>query len=185
MPTSGCKADKGGCMSEKSNSLGKGSAMLNLMDTIAGDERFSALSMMMISSGANEVFGNPGEFTVLAPTNAAFAKIPTARMTELRNQENQVDLKELLSYHILPGKLVAAKLANLRNSRTITEGRVAISDNDGLKINGSAIETRNIEASNGVIHAIDTVLAPPIAVAAVSSDKRRVASHCHATTRRK
>lgn len=151
-------------MSEKFN-LGKTgvpSVKINLIETIAGDERFSVLSRMMGSSGANAVLSAPGEFTVLAPTNDAFAKISGARMNELLNQKDQVDLKALLSYHILPGKLVAAKLAGLRNTRTVADGRVSISDTAGLKVNDSSIETRNIAASNGVIHAIDTVLAPPV-----------------------
>ena len=153
-------------MSENFNSVGINAkaSNFNLIETLAQDERFSDLSRMMGTSGANAVFSSMDQFTVLAPTNAAFAKIPEATMNALLNQGDQVDLKAILSYHILPGKLVASKLAGLRNTRTVVDGRVTISDQDRLRVNGSAVETRNIEASNGVIHAISTVLAPPVAV---------------------
>ena len=83
---------------------------LNLIDTIAKDGKYSTFSRLLESSGAADLINAEGQFTVFAPTNDAFAKIPDSRMLELMNQPGQADLKNLLAFHILPGKLMAAGL---------------------------------------------------------------------------
>ena len=142
---------------------------LNLIETIAKDDKFSTFSRIMGSSGANDVFSGEGDFTVFAPTNEAFGKIPEERMNALLNEEKQIQLKALLSYHILPGKLLAANLAGLKTAKTVTGEAVTFTDVNGIHVNGSAVQARNIEATNGMIDAIDTVLAPPVAAAAAST----------------
>ena len=139
---------------------------LNLIETIAADDKFSAFSRYMGTSGANEIFSGAGPFTVFAPTNDAFGKVPDARMNELLNEPGQPTLKMLLSYHILPTKVDAINLATLKTAKTISGEGVTFTDNGGIKVNGSAVQARNIEATNGVIHALDTVLTPPVASAA-------------------
>lgn len=133
---------------------------LNLIETIAGQDRFSTLSRVLGSSGANALFSSGNDFTVLAPTNDAFAKIPDTTMNNLLNETGQAKLKALLSFHILPGKVMAADVAGRKTALTLTGEAVTITDTDGIKINGAKMQTRNIEATNGVVHAIDTVLAP-------------------------
>src|SRR5215213_2756236 len=133
----------------------------NLIETIAKDDKFSTFSRLLGTSGANAVFSGPGEFTVFAPTNDAFGKIPDARMNELLNETNQTKLKALLSYHILPGSLRSANLGAMQLRKSVTGQDVAFSDSNGLKVNGASIQARNIEATDGVIHQIDTVLTQP------------------------
>jgi|SRR5688572_20367887 len=142
---------------------------LNLIETIAKDDKFSTFSRIMGSSGANALFSGGGDFTVLVPTNDAFAKIPGPQMDALLNEPKQVKLNAILAYHVLPGKLWAANLASKQSTKTSTGQEVNISDENGIKFNGgSKLLSRNIEASNGVIHSIETVLMPP-----VDADKAR------------
>jgi uncharacterized surface protein with fasciclin (FAS1) repeats len=155
---------KGVCMTDK----------LNLIETIANEDKFSTFSRYMGTSGANEIFNGAGPFTVFAPTNDAFGKIPDARMNELLNEPGQAKLKALLSYHILPTKIEALNLATLKTAKTISGQALTFTDSGGIKVNGSSMQARNIEATNGVIHALDTVLAPPVAVAAVASPGKSV-----------
>jgi len=131
---------------------------LDLIETIAGNDTFSVFSRLMGSSHANDVFSSGGDFTVFAPTNDAFGKIPDKQMNALLNEPGQTSLKKLLSYHIVPGKLFAVNLSSKLSTPTITGADIRISDSHGLKINDSGVQARNIEARNGVVHALDTVL---------------------------
>jgi uncharacterized surface protein with fasciclin (FAS1) repeats len=131
---------------------------LNLIETIAKNDTFSTFSRLMGTSNANEAFSKGGDFTVFAPTNDAFGKIPEKQMNALLNETDQTSLKRLLSYHIVPGKLFASNLSSKLSTPTITGTEIRISDSHGLKINDSGVQARNIEASNGVVHALDTVL---------------------------
>ena len=135
---------------------------LNLIETIAKNDMFSTFSRLMGTSNANDAFSKGGDFTVFVPTNDAFGKIPDKQMNALLNETDQTSLKRLLSYHIVPGKLFASNLSSNLSSKlstpTITGADIRISDSHGLKINDSGVQARNIEASNGVVHALDTVL---------------------------
>lgn len=145
---------------------------LNLIDTIAKQDKFSTFAKLMASSGANDIFSGAGEFTAFVPTNEAFAKIPAARLTELLNEPDHTKLKSLLSYHIVSGKLMAAHLSGSPTRNSLTGGELTFSDANGLKVNGASVQSRNIEATNGVVHAVDTVLQPsstPTALAAAAS----------------
>ncbi|MEO6334271.1 MAG: fasciclin domain-containing protein [Pyrinomonadaceae bacterium] len=130
---------------------------LDLIETIARHDNFSTFSRMMETSGANEVFSRAGEFTVLAPTNDAFANYSEERMSKLINEESQMQLKALLMYHILPGKVMADAL---KTGKAVTGEEMMVTDINGIKVNGSKLEARDLEATNGVVHAIDKVLAP-------------------------
>lgn len=139
---------------------------LNLIETIAKDDKFSTFSRLMGTSQANEIFSRDGDFTVFAPTNDAFGKIPDKQMNALLNETDQVALKALLSYHILPGIFSAANISGLKSTQTVTGADVTFTDTNGLKVNGSGIQARNIQATDGIVHALDTVLAPPATAAA-------------------
>ena len=134
---------------------------VNLIETIAKEDKFSTFSRLLGSSGANIVFSGAGQFTVFAPTNDAFGKINDTKMNELLQETNQTKLKALLSYHILPGKVMAASLGSMPLRKAITGQEVAFTDSNGLKVNGAGVQARNIEATNGVIHQLDTVLTQP------------------------
>ena len=141
---------------------------LSLIETIAQHDMFSVFSRLMGTSGANEIFSKGGDFTVFVQTNDAFGKISDRQMDTLLNENGQVALKALLSYHVLPGKLFTANISGLHSKATVTGEEVKFSEAGG-KVNGSGLLARNIEASNGVVHAIDTVLSPPIRSVANSS----------------
>ena len=133
---------------------------LNLIETIAKQDMFSIFSRLMASSGTNEIISASGTFTVFVPTNDAFAKIPDAKIDELTNETNQTKLKALLSYHILPGKVMAGSLVSAPTRKAFTGEELMFTDINGLKVNSAGIQARNLEATNGVIHALDTVLMP-------------------------
>jgi len=132
---------------------------LNLIETIKENSMFSTFCRVMITSGANEALEASGDFTVFAPTNDAFCKIPDIRMNALLQENNQITLKTLLLYHIVPERMLAASLGSKHRAATVSGVEVIFSDGrDGLKVNDSFVQARNIEASNGVIHGIDTLL---------------------------
>ena len=135
---------------------------LNLIDTIAKEDKFSTFTRLMKSSGTNDVIAS-GQFTVFAPTNDAFAKVPEAKIDALVNEPEQTKLKELLSYHILPGKVMAASLVSAPTRKSSTGEELMFTDINGLKVNGSSIQARNLEATNGVVHALENVLIPTMA----------------------
>jgi uncharacterized surface protein with fasciclin (FAS1) repeats len=132
---------------------------LNLFDTIKKEDKFSTFTRLMVSSGINDEISS-GTFTVFVPTNDAFAKIPDARINELTSEAGHSKLKSLISYHILPSKVMAASLVSAPARKALTGEELMFTDVNGLKVNGSSIQARNLEATNGVIHALDTVLTP-------------------------
>ena len=133
---------------------------LNLIETIARQDKFSTFAKLMASSGATSILSGPGAFTVFVPTNEAFSKIPTIIMNELLNEPGQTQLKALLSYHILSEKVMAANIGSIPTRNAVTGEELRFADSNGLKINGATIQARNIEATNGVVHSLNTVLAP-------------------------
>lgn len=134
------------------------SEKLNLLETISKEENFSTFSEIIGTSGADEVLTRNGSFTVLVPTNDAFAKFSAERMSKLVNEEKQIQLKALLMYHMLPGKVMAS---HLKTGKSVTGQEMMITDITGIKVNNARLEARDLEATNGVVHAVDTVLAPP------------------------
>ena len=142
---------------------------LNLIETLAHEQKWSTFSRLLGSTGADAWIKGDGEFTVIAPTNDAFAKIPDAKMTELLGEPNQAMLKSLISYHIMKGKLQSANFTAKANREAVTGETLTFSETDGLKINGARVQARNIEATNGVIHQVDTVLAPPVKTAVAAA----------------
>lgn len=133
---------------------------LNLIETIVGHDIFSEFSRLMGTSGANDVFSRDGDFTVFAPTNDAFQQIADKEMSYLMLEENRPQLKAMLKYHVLPGRLLAADVAVLRRSVNIAGQDVRFTNTDGIRINGAALLDRDLEATNGMVHAIDAVLVP-------------------------
>ncbi len=134
---------------------------LNLIETIAKEPKFSTFSRYMGTSNANALFSRPGDFTVFVPTNDAFAKIPDDQMNALLNETDQLKLKALLSYHIVPGKIMAANIGGKQVRNSINGEEINFADYQGIKVNGLPLQSRNIEATNGVVHSLGTVLAPP------------------------
>ena len=137
------------------------SERVNLIDTISKLDMFSTFARILGTANATDLITGDGPFTVFVPTNDAFGKIPDAQMNGLLSETDQLGLKKLLSYHIVPGKIFAA---NLTGTATTLSGQdVTFKDAGGLKVNNAGLQARNMEATNGIVHGLDTVLTAPAA----------------------
>jgi uncharacterized surface protein with fasciclin (FAS1) repeats len=142
----------------------------SVIDTIEKDGKFSTFAAMLKTSGAAELITGAGPFTVFAPTNDAFKKVPEAQMAIWQGQDAQSDLAKLLSYHLVGSKKIfASRLGSEGPAATLSGADLTFSDDSGLKVNDSKVQARNIEATNGIIHALDTVLTPPVNELAASA----------------
>lgn len=126
--------------------------------TRAGDLR--VFTKALTEAGLKESLQNQGPYTIFAPTDQAFAKVPSAKLDELLKPENRETLQLLLRNHIVPGKLMSSELMRLDKTRTAKGEEVRIDSRDGLRINDAKILLPDLEASNGVLHEIDAVLMP-------------------------
>lgn len=131
-----------------------------LADVLQKDAKFSTLVKALSDAGLTDKLRETGPFTILAPTNEAFAKLPTELMTDLLKPENKSKFAGILSYHLIHGKVMSEDIAKLTTAKTLQGQEIKIDVTNGIKINGARLQARNFEASNGIIHAIDTVLAP-------------------------
>jgi uncharacterized surface protein with fasciclin (FAS1) repeats len=136
---------------------------LDIVDTALAAGNFSTLAAALGAAGLIETLKKEGPFTVFAPTDAAFAKIPPQTLSELLQPENREKLREILTYHVLAGRVSAYGVANLNSATTILGQTVKISKQDGVRINDAKVIAPNVEATNGTIHVIDTVLMPAAA----------------------
>jgi uncharacterized surface protein with fasciclin (FAS1) repeats len=132
----------------------------DLIETIARDPKFSTFARYMTMSNANELLGGSGSYTVFVPTNEAFAKIPDEKMNELLQEPGQSRLKALLAYHIVPGKIMASNISMKAERSALSGEEIKFEYSNGIKVNGAGLQLRNIEAANGVIHSLGTVLSP-------------------------
>ena len=110
-------------------------------------------------AGLVETLKGEGPFTVFAPTNEAFAKIPADQLAALLADKEA--LTKVLTYHVVPGKVMAADVVNLTSADTVEGQPIEINTSSGVKVNGATVIATDIEASNGVIHVIDAVILPP------------------------
>jgi uncharacterized surface protein with fasciclin (FAS1) repeats len=130
----------------------------DIVDTAVAAGSFKSLVAAVQAAGLVDVLKRPGPYTVLAPTDEAFAKIPKADLDALL--KDKAKLTAVLTYHVLTANVSAADLKGLKDFGTAQGGRITIDASKGLKINGANVVKADIAASNGVIHVIDTVLMP-------------------------
>ena len=127
----------------------------------AGNEDFSTLVAAVKAAGLVEVLQSDGPFTVFAPTNEAFAKLPEGTVESLLEPENKDKLVAVLTYHVVPGKVMAEQVVGLESATTVQGSDVKITvEGDTVKVDEATVVATDIEASNGVIHVIDTVILP-------------------------
>lgn len=138
----------------------------DIVDTALSAGNFSTLATALGAAGLIEALKSDGPFTVFAPTDDAFAKIPPQTLTALLQPENKEKLTAILTYHVVPGKVTAHEVANLNSAITLQGQALKISKQDGVKINDAKVIAPDVEATNGVIHVIDTVLMPATAATA-------------------
>lgn len=136
----------------------------DIVDTAVGAGKFKTLVAAVKAAGLVETLKGKGPFTVLAPTDEAFAKLPEGTVEMLLKPENKDKLVAVLTYHVIPGKALAADVTKLsgKSVKTVQGSAVDIMVEDGKVCVGKAkVIKADIETSNGVIHVIDTVILPP------------------------
>jgi len=133
----------------------------DIVDTAVADGRFTTLVAAVQAAELVDTLKGEGPFTVFAPTDDAFAALPAGTLDELLKPENKQSLTDILLYHVVPGKVMAADVTALKSATTVLGTDVAIKvDNGSVYINDSKVILTDIETSNGVIHVIDAVMLP-------------------------
>ena len=133
----------------------------DIVDTAVGAGQFNTLAAALQAAGLVDTLKGSGPFTVFAPTDAAFAALPAGTVDTLLEPENKDQLIKVLTYHVVPGKVTAAQVTGLTEATTVEGQEIKVSTSgDTVQINDATVVVADVMASNGVIHAIDTVLLP-------------------------
>ncbi len=134
----------------------------NIIDTAIAAGQFNTLATALSAAGLVDTLNGPGPFTVFAPTDEAFAKLPAGTLASLLRKENKDQLTALLTYHIVPGEVMAADAAKLKQTKTVNGKTVRVNISNGkIMINNATVTGADVPASNGVIHIINSVMLPP------------------------
>ncbi|GAB4228298.1 MAG: fasciclin domain-containing protein [Stanieria sp.] len=132
--------------------------MTDIVDTAINAGSFNTLVAAVKAAGLVETLKGKGPFTLFAPNDEAFAKLPEGTVDGLLKDIPQ--LKKILTYHVVSGKVMAADVAKMKSAKTVEGSNVKIDAAKGVKINNASVSTADVTADNGVIHIIDTVLMP-------------------------
>jgi uncharacterized surface protein with fasciclin (FAS1) repeats len=134
----------------------------DIVDTAVSAGQFKTLVAAVTAAGLVDTLKSKGPFTVFAPTDAAFAKLPAGTVESLLKPENKSKLVAILTYHVVPGKVMSADIAGKKLSvATVQGGTVNVNAMSGVMINDAKVVSADIVTSNGVIHVIDKVILPP------------------------
>ncbi|MFT5668722.1 MAG: putative surface protein with fasciclin (FAS1) repeats [Vicingaceae bacterium] len=134
--------------------------MKNIVEIASENTDFSTLVAAVVAAGLADTLSSDGPFTVFAPTNEAFAKLPAGTVEELLKPENKEKLAGILTYHVVAGKVMSKDLSDGQKASTVNGQEVTVTIADGVKVNTATVTTADLEASNGVIHVIDSVIMP-------------------------
>ena len=136
-------------------------ASMDIVDTAVAAGQFKTLAAALQAADLVDTLKGDGPFTVFAPTDAAFAKLPEGTVESMQKPENRDQLVANLTYHVVPGKVKAADVVKLSEAKTVNgqDVDITVADN-GVQINNANVIKVDIGASNGVIHVIDTVIIP-------------------------
>ena len=132
----------------------------DIVDTAVGAGDFNTLVAAVQAAGLVDTLTGDGPFTVFAPTDEAFAALPEGTVDNLLKPENKDQLVAVLTYHVVPGKVMSGDLSNGMTAATVQGGEVTIMTEGGVKVDAASVVAADIEASNGVIHVIDQVILP-------------------------
>lgn len=132
----------------------------DIVDTAVGAGSFGTLVAAVQAAGLVDTLKGEGPFTVFAPTDDAFAALPEGTVEMLLKPENKDQLITILTYHVVPGKVMSTDLSNNMMAKTIQGGDLTIMTEGGVSVNGANVVTADVDASNGVIHVIDSVILP-------------------------
>jgi len=133
----------------------------DIVDTASAAGSFKTLVTAVKAARLVDTLKGKGPFTVFAPTDEAFAKLPNGTLDKLLKPENKKQLVAILTYHVVPGKVMAKDLAGQKTMAKSVEGsEIAVDATNGVKVDNAKVVKADIQASNGVIHAIDAVIMP-------------------------
>jgi len=133
-------------------------AKKDIVDTAVAAGSFKTLATALQAAGLVETLKGKGPFTVFAPTDDAFAKLPAGALDALL--KDKAKLTAVLTYHVVAGKVTAADVTKLKEAKTVQGGSLRISTASGVRVDEASVVQTDIQASNGVIHVIDSVLMP-------------------------
>jgi uncharacterized surface protein with fasciclin (FAS1) repeats len=137
------------------------SAKKDIVDTAVAAGSFQTLAKALDAAGLVDTLKGKGPFTVFAPTDEAFAKLPAGTLEELLKPENKDKLVAILTYHVVPGEVLASQVTKLKSAKTINGQSLTItSENGTVMVDNAKVVKTDILCSNGVIHVIDSVMLP-------------------------
>ncbi|QGX96964.1 fasciclin domain-containing protein [Roseovarius faecimaris] len=137
-----------------------GSNSKDIVDTAVSAGSFGTLVAAVQAAGLVDTLKGDGPFTVFAPTDEAFAALPEGTVESLLLPENKDKLTAILTYHVVPGKVMSSDLSNGMTAATVQGGEVKIMTDGGVTVDGANVVSADVKASNGVIHVIDSVIMP-------------------------
>jgi uncharacterized surface protein with fasciclin (FAS1) repeats len=140
------------------NSASAADAPKDIVDTAVAAGSFKTLAKALTAAGLIDTLKGAGPFTVFAPTDEAFAKLPAGTLDALL--KDKAKLTAVLTYHVVAGKVMAADVVKLKSAKTVQGGSVTIDTTKGVKVDAANVVKTDIACSNGVIHVIDTVILP-------------------------
>lgn len=135
----------------------------SVVDVAAGDDRFETLVQAVQAADLAETLSGEGPFTVFAPTDDAFAKLPEGTVENLLKPENRDQLRAILTYHVVPEEVPSSAIAGKTVQADTVNGKPLAIDasGGGVKVGNANVVAADVSASNGVIHVVDTVIMPP------------------------
>jgi uncharacterized surface protein with fasciclin (FAS1) repeats len=161
-PTGGMSAPNDGMSTPSKKPTTAKPTGKTIVTLAAGNKNFTTLVSALKAADLVDTLSAQGPYTVFAPTNTAFAKLPKATLANLLKPENKEQLKKILTYHVIPGAVTSKMLKSGEKVATVEGGNVTVSiSGKKVKINNANVILADVKASNGIIHAIDTVLIPP------------------------
>jgi uncharacterized surface protein with fasciclin (FAS1) repeats len=130
----------------------------DIVDTAVAAGSFKTLAKALAAAGLVETLKGPGPFTVFAPTDEAFAKLPAGTLDALLKDKER--LTKVLTYHVVPGRVMAADVVKLKEAKTVQGQSIKVDTSNGVKVDNANVVKTDIVTSNGVIHVIDSVILP-------------------------
>jgi uncharacterized surface protein with fasciclin (FAS1) repeats len=133
----------------------------NIVETAMAAGSFNTLANALQAADLVDTLKGQGPFTVFAPTDEAFAKLPTGTLNDLLKAENKQKLRRILTYHVVPGRVSSADVVKLRTAKAVSGDTIDITANGGsVMVDSARVVKTDVQASNGVIHVIDSVILP-------------------------
>lgn len=132
--------------------------MANIVETAISAGSFKTLVEAVKAANLVDTLSGPGPLTVFAPTDEAFAKLPSGTVENLLRDIPK--LKNILTYHVVPGKVMSSDIVKMQSAKTVQGQTISIDTSDGVKVNNAKVVQADIETDNGVIHVIDKVILP-------------------------